>query len=82
MGYVRTPAVPPLTSGATCDNCDAEIDTLGFSHAIDALEIFTSGGYGQFYDGNLSDGVFCDICAKRLVEAFPGIQKIIDRAIT
>lgn len=37
MGYVRTPAVPPLTSGATCDNCDAEIDTLGFSHAIDAL---------------------------------------------
>lgn len=71
-----------------CINCDGELKEVfpgsGADYQyLDALDIQLHLGYGQFADQS-HDGVgspranFCHDCSERLIEAFPGIGKMVE----
>lgn len=38
---------------------------------VDGLHIALSGGYGEFFDGDTVESLFCQSCAKKLIGEFP-----------
>jgi hypothetical protein len=71
----------------TCDNCNAELHYAessiksGFQYD-GALHMTFHGGWGMYHDNMTShwpiEGIFCEKCADKLVEAFPIFEKIME----
>ena len=77
-----------MVVGATCDNCDAELEPL-FRQVItppignvntfhDVLRVSISGGYGEYVDGH-GTALLCKTCAQAL-EALPFLKKAFGEA--
>ncbi len=70
----------------SCDNCDKKLKQVFASEKESlqyefALVIKFSGGYGMYIDPMMNEkhlGIFCKDCATKLIDAFPGMEKIIN----
>lgn len=85
MGYTvdRIPATVIGNVDAVCDNCETKLEINAHTNdATDALELKLIGGYGMFIDPSSGavDVLFCKSCSKKLLEAFPCLDRLIDAA--
>lgn len=69
-----------------CDNCCSLLKSV-FTDAdgrpyrnptqcLNALHIDLHGGYGMYFDNDDKSLLFCEICADKLLEAFPGFKDV------
>lgn len=78
---------PPIVSHI-CINCDAQLEEVFVGSAKDyqfrdALDIQIRLGYGEFRDQDFEQigdprANFCETCAQKLYDNFPGIRKMVE----